>query len=202
MQSAKREGNQQCNAQQSLCLLAPLLSDAMVGLYTERPSDTDIRYDPHASDNLIDQSPIWGSYQGFWGPINFSYISNTNDEGGTFRQPALYNLTSKVGWPYKRDVFRGFLQVIVDGSRFTFRSFVFYPPAPLDFCAQEVPPGMANVVGINNKDPANTTAVCGLNGNTFSDERFAVSSYERNGEAIVFWSAVGPVSHKQEVNCY
>jgi hypothetical protein len=38
------------------------------GLWVERP---DIRYDPNASDDLIDQSPTWSSYAAVYsGPIN------------------------------------------------------------------------------------------------------------------------------------
>jgi hypothetical protein len=163
------------------------------GLWRERPSDTDVRYNPDASDNLINQSPIWTTYDGYWGPYTFTYITDTNIGGGTFRQPELYNVTSGSGWPYKRDVFSGYSRIIVAGSRLSLQGWVFYPPAPADFCAKDVPLGMANVVGNNNKDPTNTTAVCGVNGNVMNDERFAVSSYERNGEAIAFWSAVGPI---------
>ena len=40
-------------------------------LWVERPSDTHIRYDPDASDDLIDQSPTWSSYAAAYsGPIN------------------------------------------------------------------------------------------------------------------------------------
>lgn len=163
-------------------------------LWAARPSDTDIRYDDQASDNLLDQSPVWSTYNGFWGPHEFTYISDFNsDEGGSFRQPELYNLTSGIGWPYKRDVFQGYRQVIVDGSRFTSRTFMFYEPAPKEFCEQDVPPGTVNVVGTNKQDPTNTTAACGVNGNVVIDQTFTVSSYERNGEAIAFWSTIGPV---------
>ena len=50
-------------------------------LYKESPSATDVRYDPDASDNLIDQSPIWDDYAGMYSALNYTYIADTNDEG-------------------------------------------------------------------------------------------------------------------------
>jgi hypothetical protein len=162
-------------------------------LWRERPSDTDVRYDPDASDNLVDQAPIWAYYDESYSAVNFTYITDTNDEGGTFRQPDFYNLTSGSGWPYERGVFGGFRMMIIDGSRLRDVMIYFYPPAPVDFCEQDVPAGMANVVGSNKNDPTNTTAVCGLNGNVVFSEVFGVSSYDRNGEVNYFWSGMGPI---------
>jgi hypothetical protein len=51
------------------------------GLFKESPSATDVRYDPDASDNLIDQSPVWVAYAGSYNAENFTYIADTNDEG-------------------------------------------------------------------------------------------------------------------------
>lgn len=83
--------------------------------------------------------------------------------------------------------------VTIDGSRTRDLGILFYPPAPAEFCTQEVPSGMTNVVGINKSDPTNTTAVCGLNGNVVYMETFGVSSYERNGRVDYFWGGMGPV---------
>lgn len=162
-------------------------------LYKERPSATDVRYDPDASDNLIDQSPLWDDYADSYNAVNFTYIEDTNDEGGTFRPPELFDLASGSGWPYQRGVFVGFRMTAIDGSRIRDIGILVYPPAPAEFCAQEVPAGMANVVGSNKNDPANTTGVCGLNGNFAFMENFGVSSYERNGRADYFWGGNGPV---------
>ena len=101
------------------------------GLYKPLPSDTDIRYDPTASDNLIDQSPTWSSYANSYSAVNFTYIADTNDiTGGTFRQPQLFNLTSGSGWPYERGVFVGFRHIEITGSRLRDIMIYVYPPAP------------------------------------------------------------------------
>lgn len=164
------------------------------GLWKEQPSDTDIRYDPTASDNLLDQSPIWSSYANSFSSVNFTFIVDTNDaSGGTFRPPELYNLTSGAGWPYERGVFVGFRMVEITESRLRDVQVYVYPPAPLEFCATNVPEGMTNVVGSNKADPTNTTAVCGINGNVVYSEVFGVSSYERNGQVNYFWSGMGPI---------
>ena len=81
-------------------------------------SDTDPRYDPDGSSNLVDQSPTYAAYAGFWAPMNYSYITDTNVAGGTKREPEPYNLTSGSGWPYTRDAFTGYRNVTIDGSRF------------------------------------------------------------------------------------
>ncbi|KAL7528881.1 hypothetical protein ACHAWF_002750 [Thalassiosira exigua] len=125
--------------------------------------------------------------------MNYTYISDPNVEGGTPREPELYNLTSGAGWPYTRNVFTGYRRVTVEGSRYRTQTILFYPPAPAEFCAREVPAGMANAVGTNKDDPANTTAVCGANGNTVYMEGFSASSYDRDGKAVGVWSSMGPV---------
>ena len=81
----------------------------------------------------------------------------------------------------------------ITGSRLRDVQVYVYPPAPLDFCALDVPEGMTNVVGSNKDDPTNTTAVCGINGNVVYSEVFGVSSYERNGQVNYFWSGMGPI---------
>jgi len=162
-------------------------------LYKESPSSTDVRYDPDASDNLIDQSPIWNDYAPRYSALNYTYIADTNDEGGTFRQPELFNLTSGRGWPYERGVFVGSRMTTIDGSRIRAVGILVYPPASAEFCAQEVPAGMVNVVGSNPNDPSDTTGICGVNGNVAYMEIFGVSSYERNGRADYFYGGMGPV---------
>lgn len=156
--------------------------------------DTDIRYSSDATfDNLEVQSTTWQKYTGEYGPMAFSYFSDLN-EGGTPRPPALYDLTTGFGWPYKRDVFTGFQRVVVRGSRVTTQQILIYGPAPVEFCSQAVPEGMANVVsGIDPANPTNTTAVCGVNGNVVYMERFSVSTYERDGRSNIVWNSQGPV---------
>jgi len=155
--------------------------------------DTDIRYSSDSNfDNLEAQSETWTKYAGQYGPMGYSYFSDLN-EGGVPRPPALYDLTTRSGWPYKRDTFVGFQRVIVSGSRVTTQLTLIYGPAPPEFCAQAVPEGMANVVGIDPTDPTNTTAVCGVNGNVVYMERFSVSTYERDGRSNIVWNSQGPV---------
>ena len=114
-------------------------------------------------------------------------------KGGEFREPELYNVTSGSGWPYQRGVFVGSRMTTINGSRIRDIGILVYPPAPAEFCAQEVPEGMANVVGSNKDDPTDTTGICGVNGQVVYMEMFGVSSYERNGRADYFYGGMGPV---------
>jgi hypothetical protein len=154
--------------------------------------DTDPRYSTTVSDDLESQSATWSSVTGFWGPFSYDYISDVT-QGGFARQPELFNTTSRRGWPYTRDKFTGYNRRITSGSRYTSQAILFYPPASADFCADDVPEGMVNVVGIDPANPSNTTAICGLNGNVVYMEAFSTSTYERDGSAQTGWSSMGPV---------
>ena len=91
--------------------------------------EKDSRYNPNASNSLIEQNPIWEKYTGYWGPTQ----TNAQLSDGPPRQPALYNITSGEGWLYKSDVFKGFRLTKVDGSRYTVQGIYIYELAPDSF---------------------------------------------------------------------
>eukprot|EP00984_Skeletonema_dohrnii_P028947 scaffold19217_cov103-Skeletonema_dohrnii-CCMP3373.AAC.1 len=95
---------------------------------------SDPRYDPNASNDLIDQDGLWKQYAGFWGP--FAERRNTLSEDNAPRKPSFYNPVEKVGWPYTSDVFTSYRVVTIEGTRFKSSKFYFYKPAPEDFCSQ------------------------------------------------------------------
>jgi len=142
--------------------------------------EKDSRYDPNSSNDLIEQNPIWEKYAGYWGPTQ----NNINLSDGPPRQPALHNITSGEGWPYKSDVFKGFRLIKVDGSRYTVQGIYIYEPAPDSFCNQSVPTGMKNSL---------VDDVCGVNGHVSIIEEFGTSSYEHDGSVNIIWESTGPI---------
>ncbi len=96
---------------------------------------SDKRYDPNASNDLIDQDVLWKQYAGFWGP--FAERRNVVlSDNNTPRQPSFYNPTQKVGWPYQSDAFTSYRRVTIVGTRFKKENFYFYKPASEEFCSQ------------------------------------------------------------------
>lgn len=94
--------------------------------------EKDSCYNPNVSNNLIEQNPIWEKYAGYWGPTQ----TNAQLLDGPPCQPALHNITSGEGLPYKSDVFKGFRLIKVDGSRYTVQGIYIYKPPPESFCNQ------------------------------------------------------------------
>ena len=92
------------------------------------------RYDPNASNDLIDQDALWKQYAGFWGP--FTERRNTLSDDNAPRQPSFYNPMQKVGWPYQSDVFTSYRRVTFLGTRYKSEKFYFYKPASEEFCSQ------------------------------------------------------------------
>ena len=154
--------------------------------------DTDIRYSLTASDNLIDQSPTWGTLAGNWN-LDYTYLTNVIDgQDVEERPPTFFNVETGQGWPYTRNKFTGINRRTLVGSRFVEQAILFYPPAPAEFCSQPVPEGMTNVVGID-PNPTKTNAKCGTNGNILYQEVWYTSTYERNSKAKTQWVRSGPV---------
>jgi len=143
--------------------------------------EKDPRYNPNVSNNLIEQNPIWGQYAGYWGPTQ----TNAQLSDGSPRLPALHNITSGEGWPYKSDAFKGFRLIKIDGSRYTVQGVYVYEPAPDYFCDQSVPAGMKNALGND---------VCGENGHVSIIEEFGTSSYEKDGSVNIIWESTGPTN--------
>lgn len=136
-------------------------------------SDTnDPRYDPDASTNLKDQDLIYSKLEGFWTGEFVFY-----DGKGEVMPSSLYDEKMGFGWPYDYSSYRGAINITVDGSRFMQHNYFFYPPASVEFCAENVnpPSGKANVYG---------SGVCGVNGGFKSFDAFGTSAHEKDGTMI------------------
>jgi len=145
---------------------------------------SDPRYDPNASNDLIDQDVLWRQYAGFWGP--FTERRNTLSDDNAPRQPSFYNPMQKVGWPYQSDVFTSFRRVTFLGTRYKSEKFYFYKPASEEFCSRTPPDGMRNTVDPNQ--------VCGEHGKVQIIEEFGTSTFEKDGIINLIWVNVGPES--------
>lgn len=148
-------------------------------------SDSDVRYDAEASNNLKDQDPIYEKLEGFW-VGNYTFLTG---EGITFPS-SLYDETYGFGWPYKYGDYRGAINITIVGSRFYQHNYFFYPPASDSFCAENPNPekGKSNVYG---------SGVCGVNGGFKSFDAFSTASHEKDGTMI---SMKGAGTYKDFVN--
>jgi len=148
-------------------------------------SDSDVRYDAEASNNLKDQDPIYEKLEGFW-VGNYTFLTG---EGITFPS-SLYDETYGFGWPYKYGDYRGAINITIVGSRYYQHNYFFYPPASNLFCAENPNPekGKSNVYG---------SGVCGVNGGFKSFDAFSTATYEKDGTMI---SLKGAGTYKDFVN--
>lgn len=139
--------------------------------------DEDLRYDPNASDSIVEQAPVWGYFQGFW-----KYEVNGYGPGGEPLGPSLANPAQPFlvgGFPYSYFPAFGFLNVTIIGSRMYQHRYHIHSPASQEFCDQTLVSGFVNVLG---------TGTCGETGYSYSSEFFGTSSYERDGtiESVPF----------------
>ncbi|KAL9191160.1 hypothetical protein ACHAXT_000866 [Thalassiosira profunda] len=135
---------------------------------------SDPRYDPSASFDLKDQDAIWEEYGGYWIGTNENFAPD-----GSPRPPSPYNTDTKQGIPYATDVpFQTFVNRTVVGTRYHHHIAVIYGPAGEAFCARELGPGEANVIG---------TGTCGRTGHAAAVDVLGTSSYEKDASVDIFW---------------
>ncbi|KAL3927624.1 MAG: hypothetical protein SGBAC_013010, partial [Bacillariaceae sp.] len=144
-------------------------------------SETDVRYDPDGSDNIVDQNPAWSKFEGLFEGTATSY----GPDGRVF-EPSFVGADSDGSFgdskalvgemPYTQAPYRMFLNLTIAGTRYYEQALFFYPPANQDFCAQTVPDGMTNAYAPGD---------CGLNGTAGFYERFGTSSFDRDGSVTM-----------------
>jgi len=142
-------------------------------------SSWDKRYDSEASNNLVDQNPLWQQASGLR-VLTFHSL----DSSGNPAAPRTYNPNDAGSFmlPYQQSPRLFFWNFTVDGSRFYDHRIGFWPKAPQEFCDSAVPPGEVNVSG---------NGTCGENGLVVTIEQFATSTFEKDGTAQYFWRNVG-----------
>uniref|UniRef100_A0A7S2EWM9 EF-hand domain-containing protein n=1 Tax=Trieres chinensis TaxID=1514140 RepID=A0A7S2EWM9_TRICV len=126
--------------------------------------DTDIRYDKSASNALKDQAEIWKNIEGLW---KFEFKTYGPDEMPFPPQP----IANRERVAYSAFPAFGFQNITFIGSRFYRHRYVFFPPAPAEFCAQPLQEGESNVA----------YGVCGQNGYAWGLDVYGTSTYEKDG---------------------
>lgn len=160
----------------SILLLGASITDAVsCGRWYSNPclAENDARYDPNASDNIIDQGAVWDHLQGFW-----KYEVNAYGPGGQPQEPSATNPNQPFlvgGFPYSYFPAVGFLNVTIVGTRLYQHRYLVFPPAPQEFCDETLASGFVNVLG---------KGTCGETGYSYFSELFGVSSYERDGTVV------------------
>ena len=160
----------------SLLLLGAGTTDAVsCGRWYSNPclAESDARYDPSVSDNIIDQGAVWEHLQGFW-----KYEVNAYGPGGHPQHPSATNPNQPFlvgGFPYSYYPGIGFLNVTIVGTRMYQHRYLVFPPAPQGFCDETLASGFVNVLG---------NGTCGETGYSYFSEVFGVSSYERDGTVV------------------
>ena len=160
----------------SILLLGAATTDAVdCGRWYSNPclAEKDARYDPNASDNIVDQGPVWEHLQGFW-----KYQVNAYGPGGQPHEPSATNPNQPFlvgGFPYSYFPAIGFLNVTIVGPRLYQHRYLVFPPAPQEFCDETLASGFVNVLG---------KGTCGETGYSYFSELFGASSYERDGTVI------------------
>ena len=146
-------------------------------------AESDKRYDPNASADLIQQNPIWEGTEGFWvQPVTASF-----DIAGQPLQPTwFYEGGAKgmpgYGIPYKQSTSTSFINRTIVGSRMFMHIYSIFEPADAEFCAKDVPVGAANVIGEGS---------CGGTGFVMSSDQIGTSTFERDGTLHTFFTAIG-----------
>jgi len=138
---------------------------------TDCKAKTDVRYDAEYTNNIKEQNPVWGHYEGYWKRKVFAF-----DESFAPSQPQVFNpvdTRKSRGIPYTRDIFDSLLNFTMDGSRLTESTFNVYSPAPEWFCNQtDLEPGDLTVFD---------DGVCGETGYASYSQNFYSSSHEKDG---------------------
>ena len=160
----------------TILLLEAAVTDAVsCGRWYSNPclAENDARYDPNASDNIVDHGAVWEHLQGFW-----KYEVNAYGPGGQPQEPSAANPNQPFlvgGFPYSYFPSVGFLNVTILGSRMYQHRYLVFPPAPQEFCDATLASGFVNVLG---------KGTCGETGYSYFSELFGVSSYERDGTVV------------------
>lgn len=128
--------------------------------------DTDIRYDPDASTDLLDLHPLYKGFEGLW-IGNFTTYDSMKVPASPGQVPP--GPGGRGANPYPGENILAFWNVTVSGSRFYQHDLYVYSPADEDFCAEELPEGFKNV---------QDDGECGVNGYASAGEVFRTSTHE------------------------
>mmetsp|Transcript_10105 Transcript_10105/g.26838 ORF Transcript_10105/g.26838 Transcript_10105/m.26838 type:complete len:472 (-) Transcript_10105:8-1423(-) len=135
---------------------------------------TDIRYNPDYPLGLIEQDSRWKHYEGFW-----AVEVNRYGEDGRIEQPQLFDPRNRGRMPYKNEKIKGFYNHTFVGSRFIMDRYYVYAPPDAEFCNQTVLPHQKSTLSKGGGS-------CGTHGIAYDAGGYGTSTYEKNGEMIIF----------------
>ena len=129
--------------------------------------ETDKRYDESSTNDIVEQSELWGHEEGFW------MATQTSTQEMLPFNPM--DLTGAVGVPYNESLAVAYVNITHSGSRRISHRYVMYPPAPQEFCDK--------YPALPFPNPQNSLGggTCGVHGYTYFTEAYKVSSYEKDG---------------------
>lgn len=137
-------------------------------LTTECLGDTDVRYDNSHTNDLKEQDPRWGTFEGYWKVALIRLPVDGNPVLPEQRDPN----GNSTGIPYDQKGRVAYYNHTFLGSRFIANRYYFLEPAPQAFCDQPLKPGFFNTI---------RGGTCGVNGLLNWASFYAVSSFENNG---------------------
>jgi len=129
----------------------------------------DIRYDKDYPTGFIEQDVRWKKWEGFWAAELTSY-----GEDGKIVEPAIPDASNPYGFPYKSENYKGYYNNTFVGSRFIFNRYTMHPPPDASWC------NALPVDAVSSYSQGG--GVCGVNGFSFAEGGYGVTSYEKNGE--------------------
>ncbi|CAJ1968215.1 unnamed protein product [Cylindrotheca closterium] len=134
-------------------------------------AESDIRYDPTASNAIADQNPLWKKLEGLYEASATAYGPDGRAIEPSFLKENAVSF-SPDQMPYTQAPYKMFINITLSGSRMYEQMHAIYPPPPSAFCTQPIPEGMLNVI---------LPGQCGLSGTSGFYERFGTSTFEKDG---------------------
>ena len=115
--------------------------------------DTDHRYDPTYTNNVIEQAPVYQAAEGYWIRTITAYDGEGNRAQTEFFDPLNPTLI-----PFDNASPILFENRTISGSRRSSQGILVFGPATNEFCQQQVPEGKFNTI------PDDGVSVCGVTG--------------------------------------
>lgn len=161
-------------------------------LTTDCVKDSDIRYDPDYTNDLLKQAPVWEKRTGFE-----RLVDTTRDGNGTGFYAVPYDETTGMYGTGPLTNLVGalsFENYTIIGSRTYKHIYVFTAPVPQEFCQGGPPEGTVDVNVGGEQQP-----ICGVNGRLIVGDSWGASTYEKDGSVQLFkglgwWNAITSAS--------
>ncbi|CAJ1968660.1 unnamed protein product [Cylindrotheca closterium] len=138
-------------------------------------AESDVRYDPTASNAIADQNPAWKKFEGFYEATATAYGPDGRVIEPSFLEKGATTLAPN-HMPYSQAPFKMFINITLSGSRLYEQMIAVFTAPTEAFCSQPVPEGMENVI---------SSGECGWSGTSAFYERFGTSTFEKDGSVAM-----------------